>query len=487
MSTNGAATSLGSGWWGRPGGGREVWTLAWPLVVSTSSWTVMDFLDRIFLIWYSPTAMAAAFPAVVLSFTVECFFLGVAMYVNAFVAQYYGAGRHHRIGLAVWQGIWLSLLAMPLMLATIPLAPAVFDFIGHEPAIRAQEVAYYQIHCVGAPGMVMAAAMSSFFTGRGRVRVVAIVDTIGAVVNVMIDYVLIFGYYGFPEMGIEGAAWGTVIGLWLRSAMYLTLILLKKNRHEFHTLSGCRFDRELFGRMLYYGYPAGVQMFVEVATFSSFLMLVGGLGPHELIATNLAFTINSLAFIPMMGMSMAVTTLVGQRLGQNEPELAARGTWTAYEMATLYMGAISLLYLLAPHMFLMPHQAGMDPGEFGALRDLTTVLLRFVAAYCLFDTMILVFVGALKGAGDTRFILFASLFMAPVPVLFTWLGTRVFGQGLLFSWVTITCWVCGLGTIYLIRFLQGKWRSMRVIEHAPPDLYTVGLDDAPTEEPAVAM
>jgi MATE family multidrug resistance protein len=214
---------------------------------------------------------------------------------------------------------------------------------------------------------------------------------------------------------------------------------------------------------------------------------VGGLGPHELIATNLAFTINSLAFIPMMGMSMAVTTLVGQRLGQNEPELAARGTWTAYEMATLYMGAISLLYLLAPHMFLIPHQAGMDPGEFGALRDLTTVLLRFVAAYCLFDTMILVFVGALKGAGDTRFILFASLAMAPVPVLFTWLGTRVFGQGLLFSWVTITCWVCGLGTIYLIRFLQGKWRSMRVIEHAPPDLYTVGLDDAPTEEPAVAM
>ncbi|MBC7353746.1 MAG: polysaccharide biosynthesis C-terminal domain-containing protein, partial [Thermogutta sp.] len=97
------------------------------------------------------------------------------------------------------------------------------------------------------------------------------------------------------------------------------------------------------------------------------------------------------------------------------------------------------------------------------------LLLRFVAAYCLFDAMNLIFSGALRGAGDTRFILRVGVLMCPIPAALTWLGTEWLGMGLIFSWVVLTLWTCALGLIYLLRFLQGHWRDMRVIEPAVID------------------
>lgn len=100
-------------WWTRPAGGRELLALALPLIISTASWTVMNFIDRMFLLWHSTDAMAAAMPAGMLYYTVICYPLGVAAYVNTFVAQYHGAGRPERIGVAVWQGVWLGVLTAP--------------------------------------------------------------------------------------------------------------------------------------------------------------------------------------------------------------------------------------------------------------------------------------------------------------------------------------------------------------------------------------
>ena len=114
-------------WWVRRCGGREVLVLALPLIVSTASWTVMHFVDRMFLLWYSTRAMAASMPAGMLHFTLICLPLGVAVYANTFVAQYKGAGRPKRIGAVVWQSVWIGLGVIPLFLATIPLAPGLFS------------------------------------------------------------------------------------------------------------------------------------------------------------------------------------------------------------------------------------------------------------------------------------------------------------------------------------------------------------------------
>ena len=268
----------------------------------------------------------------------------------------------------------------------------------------------------------MAAALSAFFTGLGRNRVVMVIDTSASVLNALLDYGWIFGHFGLPALGIEGAAWATVVALWFRVVAYLAWMMLPRYRRLYGLWRGRRFDASLMRRLLRYGGPNGLQMLIEIAGFTLFLLLVGNLGPEAMAATTLAFNVNTLAFMPMLGLGIALSTIVGQQLGRNDPDLAGRATWTAFWMAVIYMGAMALVYVLMPDVLLMGHAAGTSPESFAPLRDTTVILLRFVAAYCLFDAMNVVFSSALKGAGDTRFILITSLLVTPIPLLAAWAG-----------------------------------------------------------------
>ncbi|MFZ1935160.1 MAG: MATE family efflux transporter [Thermoguttaceae bacterium] len=448
-------------WWSRPCGGREVLLLAVPLFVSTASWTVMNFIDRMFLLWRSKEAVAAVLPAGMVHFAMISFPLGIAAYTNTFVAQYYGAGSLRRIGPAVWQGLHLGLVCVPLYLALIPLAPWIFA--GHARLLADQEVLFFRTALFGAGAEIIAAAMAAFFTGRGVTRVVMLVDSSAWLLNIVLDYGWIFGHFGLPSLGIQGAALATVVALWWRVAVYSTLLMLPRFR-RYNIRRGWRFDPALFWRLLRYGGPSGLQMLVEVAGFTLFLLVVGVLGEDALAATNLAFNVNCLAFVPMLGLGIALSTLVGQQLGRGNPELAARATMTSLSMALSYMGAMALFYVLFPGVLLLGYEWGASPAEFHQLRATTVVLLRFVAAYCLFDALNVTFAGTLKGAGDTRFIMVVSLLLTPIPVAAAWVGIHFFGLGLIWCWIVITLWICISGLIYLARYVQGRWRHMRVIE-----------------------
>lgn len=464
-------------WWKRPAGGSDVFWLALPLVISTSSWTIMQFADRMFLLWHSQEEMAAALPSGVLWFAVLCLPQGIALYVNAFVAQYHGAQRPSRIGPAVWQGVWIGVLAAPLVWATTWLAPWLFAVSEHPQAVIPLEIAYYNTLCYGATPFIVSAALASFFTGRGNSRTVMLVDCAASALNIVLDYLWIFGYGGFPEWGIAGAGWATSVSLWAKMFVYLWLFLGRDERREFATWSGCQIDWALFKRLLRYGFPSGLRTAVDVTGFTAFLMMLGRLGEFELTVTNIAFNVSWLAFVPLLGMGIATTTLVGQHLGREETELAARSCWSAYILATAYMLILSVLYVATPNLFLGPLLANVENPA--ALRETAIVLLWFVALYGVFDSATVIFVSALQGAGDTRFILWVSLVLASLMVAVTWFCMNILGWGLIGAWTIITGWVCAMGMAFLGRFLQGKWRSMRVIEESPaPDL----ISTPPQEE-----
>ena len=450
-------------WWRRPCGGRDVVILALPLVISTMSFTVMTFIDRMFLTWYSINDVAAAMPAGMLQFTLISFPLGVATYVNTFVAQYEGAGRPRQIGPVVWQGIWIGLIAIPLLLLTAPLAHVYFQHAGHDPEVVVEELAYYDVLIFGSGAIILAGTLSSFFTGRGATLVVMAVDSTAAALNAVLAYLWIFGHAGFPSGGIAGAGAATVCAEWFRVVCYAAIMLLPRYR-AYRLASGWRWNAALLRRLWTFGAPGGLQWFVECGSFTLFITLVGGLGTISQAGTMLAFNVNSVAWVPMMGMGLAVSTMVGQQLGANRPNMAARATWTALLLAMTYMCTMSLFYVSVPGLFLMGHAAGMSPEQFEPLRDVIVVLLRFVAVYCLFDALNVVFMSAIRGAGDTRFVFWTSLGTSLLPLSLAWLGIHYLGQGLLWCWTLITLWVCSAGFIYLARFLQGKWRTMRVIE-----------------------
>ena len=176
------------------------------------------------------------------------------------------------------QGVKFCLFFSPLILAAIPFAPQFFAAAGHEPEVLRLEIRYFQILCWGAPGLLAAQALSCFYSGRGRTGVVAIVDGAAAVLNLVLDYAMIFGKFGFPEMGIDGAGWATVAALWVKAAAYAVLVFQRDNRILFGTHRGWRGERELFRRLVYFGGPSGLQLLLDVAGFTTFVVMVGRLG-----------------------------------------------------------------------------------------------------------------------------------------------------------------------------------------------------------------
>ena len=455
--------------WQGPGGFGQVLALAVPLIVSTSAQTIQIFVDRMFLTWHSPDAVAASMQGGITHWAAFSLFVGVVSYANTFVAQYVGANRPERVGPALWQAIYFSLAGGVIMWGLIPLAGPLFNAFGHSPAIRQGETVYFQILCVGDLFYMVETALSCFYTGRGRTTPVMLINILATAVNALLDYILIFGHWGAPAMGIAGAAWGTVASGVVACGVYIILLVRRKYRREY-ALFHARPERELFGRLLRYGLPNGLHFMLDMSAFALFTGLVGRFGAEALQATSIAFQINMLAFMPMIGFSIAVSTLVGQALGDNNPALAVRSTWSATLMTFTYMTLIGIAYFAVPQVFIWPFAAGARAGELAAIIPTIKVLLIFIAFYCLFDTGNIIFAAALKGAGDTRFVMFASvIFSWSLMVVPTWLSVRR-GWGLYVAWTFMSGYVCVLAAIFLARFLQGRWKTMRVIEPSSPGL-----------------
>src|SRR4029077_2375035 len=165
-------------------------------------------------------------------------------------------------------------------------------------------------------------------------------------------------------LGIAGAGWATVAGSWTSALIALSLPLRRKYRAKFHTLRGWRPERELFGRLMKYGGPAGVQVFLDVLVFNVFVQLVGRLGEAATRATTLTIRLNMVVFLPMMGLGQAVSILVGQRLGADRPDLAERSAYTGLKWSFGYMCGVAAIYLLIPGVLVSVFEGGRDQASF---------------------------------------------------------------------------------------------------------------------------
>ncbi len=449
------------------GGSRELLTLALPLIVSQSFMTVQVFMDTVLLSWYDPRAMAASFPAVMWFWLPFGLLQVTAGYTSTFVAQYTGAGRPQRVGPAVWQGLHFALLAGLLFLLIVPAAPSLVALGGHSAALQELETVYLQCLACAALPMLLMSAVNGFFSGRGQTWTVLGIEAVGTSVNVALALVLIFGRLGFPELGIAGAGWATVIGSWVSALVALGLLLRRRYRTEFATAAGWRLERELFGRLLRYGGPAGIQVFLDVLVFHLFTQMVGRLGEAAMGATTLTVRLNMIAFLPMFGLGQAVCVLVGQRLGANQPDLAERSAYTGLRWAFGYMATVAVVYLTLPEMLVALFEGGRDPEQFAAVAAIVPGLLACVAVYSLADSVNLTFAFALRGAGDTRFVSLLTFALAwPLMVIPTfvvvWLEASVY-----WAWAFATIHICAMAVCFYFRLRSGRWKSMRVIEAAP--------------------
>ncbi|MBA3035479.1 MAG: MATE family efflux transporter [Desulfobacterium sp.] len=452
--------------WSRPNGYRSVMAISLPLVASMGSLTLMQFTDRIFLANYSVDSISAALPAGIASFACFSIFLGVVNYTNAFVAQYTGANALNRVGSSVWQGIYFSVFAAVLVASFVFISGRLFDMIGHSPHIRSLEVQYFNILILGAGFPILGSAMACFYTGRGLTRVVMFVHIAGAIVNIPLDYCLINGIGPFPELGIVGAAIATVA-----ASAFIVLILglflfSAENRSRFGTWSNRAFDKELFGRLMRFGLPSGIQFFLEIFGFTFFIQMLGRLGDLEMATSNIVLSIESLAFLPMVGFHIGNATLVGQAIGRGCPEDGVYATTSALHITLVYMTLLAVFFVFLPEPILYLFKARYySPEQYAEIMNLGVILMRFVAVFCFFDALNLIYSGAIKGAGDTRFIMWTvaalSLGGMIIPV---YIAIEVMGAGIYTAWTLASFYAGALGMAFMLRYRQGKWKKMRVIE-----------------------
>jgi MATE family multidrug resistance protein len=451
-------------WWRRPGGGGEVWRIAWPLIFTNSFVTLQLTLDRLFLSQHSSDEMAACMAGTMLFWTPIALLQFTASYCSAFVAQYKGAGQPEKIGPVVWQSIHFAVLAGLGFFGFLWLIDPLIAWVGHPSALRGLEARYLRCLTFAALPVMLTGATAGFFSGLGHSKTVLLVNAVGLVVNALLDYLLIFGRWGFPEMGIEGAGWATVAGCSVSALLGCVLFLGRKNARKYRTVAGWRFDLALMGRLLRYGIPNGVLVGMETLAFTLFLIFVGRIGIVELAGSTIAFTLNLPAYFPTMGIGQGVGVVVGQRLGAGEPEYARRAAWSGLWMALAFAGCVALFYLAIPGQLVGVFRDRNEPLEWGEVSALAVHLLGFVCVYCLFDAAALVFSFTLRGAGDTGFVSLATLCLSwPVMVIPTWLAWRL-GWGVHVAWGFVSAFPVCLAVVLGWRFLRGHWQGMRVIE-----------------------
>ncbi|MFK7976854.1 MAG: MATE family efflux transporter [Halioglobus sp.] len=435
---------------------RELTRLALPMVVSQGAFAVMVFTDRVFMSSLDSAHIAAALGGGVASFFCMSLFIGLISYGNALVAQYYGAGKFARCSKVTTQGLYLALASTPVLILAGYYGKYAFEHLGHEAVQVPLEQAYFEILMYGAVFALIKAALASYFSGIGRTRVVMVADVIGTGVNIPLSWVLIFGKFGFPAMGIQGAALGTVLATLITIAVFFTFYMRAEHRQQFSVDAAWQFERSIMRRYLRLGMPSGLETFMNVATFNLFLLLFQSYGVIEGAAMAIVFNWDMLSFIPMVGLNIAVMSLIGRFVGAGDMARANEVIAAGFMLAFAYAGTLSVIFLI----FRIELVAFFDTGgaDFPAILAIGSQMMVGLVTYMLADATILISGAVLRGAGDTRWIMLTSMSLHWVMLVIQYLTIVVYRLDALISWWVFVATLLILAIIYLWRLLGNTWR-----------------------------
>jgi MATE family multidrug resistance protein len=444
------------------GGLREMLALSLPMVVSHASETVLVFTDRLFLSRLGPVPMSAAMGGGLTAFMMTTFFLGVIGYTTALAAQYLGAGQKSRCATVLSQAVIIALLAYPLILAARPLAHGLFAFTDVPAEQLESQKLYFDILLGGTILVLLRSCFASFFSGVGRTRVVMLSALTTMLVNVGANYVLIFGRFGLPALGIRGAAYGTIFGSLCGLLILLAAYLAESNRREFD-VTFPRLDGKVMRKLLRFGYPAGVELFLNLLAFTAMILIFHSNGLATATAVTIVFSWDMVSFVPLLGIQIGVVSLVGRYMGAGRPEVAERVTLSGLKMGWAYSSVILVLFVGFPEQLVAVFQpVGADP-IFAEAAPLATGMLRLAGLYVLADAVMVVFSGALRGAGDTFWTMCISvgLHWLLLPVLL--ISLKILHLPPQSAWLALVIFFLSFSGVFYLRYRSGKWKTLAVL------------------------
>ncbi len=458
----------------------DILKLVWPLALGMVNNAAMQFVDRAYLARYSMASLEAVLPATTLVWLFLGFFQSMVSYSGVFVAQYHGAGNVRMCARSYHAGLIIAAFSGLAMLPLVPLGDMLLGFTPVSAEVAALEKSYYDVAAAGGVFVFGHIASSAYFTGIGRTRVVFWVNLAGNLLNVVLDPVFIFGpsalrlpleflgvaiENGRGGMGIAGAAWATVISQATQFAVLAALAWRQTQRVDARPSDDGEASLSLWRlcrKILRFGLAAGGYEMLNMLSFSIFVFVSGRVGDVALAASNACFTVNWLLFAPMIGFAIGAQTLVGQARGRGDDAgavLATRRTLVlGVGFAALMAGIVVALH--TPILSLFAPAEGPERAEFMST-GFTLMTLMF--SWLLLDSADMILSGALKGAGDTRFVfcwMLACSFLLWMPLVFVVSRLHNTMPAL---WSTMVAYVVVICAGSAVRWRRGRWKRHRLV------------------------
>lgn len=437
---------------------RELWAIAFPLMLASFSGMLMLFCDRWFLAYYSTEAHNAAVGAATLGWA--CIFGGVVLanVVEVFVAQYNGAGMRDRIGEPVWQMIWFAVISW---LFFIPLTVWGTDWIYGAGPESALERDYFRYMVFFGPFYILNGALCGFFIGQGKTRIITVLVISANLVNVFCDWLLIFGVKGWIEpMGVKGAAIATSFAMMIQCVVLGIVFLNRKYRQECGT-SCCAIKLSALWDCLRIGLPTALFMVTEILAFAVYYIWMKELGAFYITVTGICQSMLILFLFFPEGMNKATATVVGNMIGSGRSHLVPKVMRAGVQLNFLF-----LFVLLGSFIFCMP----LIIGQFLPYADVSFVsevseplgpCLVLIAVYLFFEGLRMQYAGVLMAAGDTIFLFVTGALSVWIFMLLPVYIFVVRGEAPVVVAVAIeAAYSLIVSGIYFIRVRQGKWRLL---------------------------
>ena len=447
----------------KPGGQKELLVLALPMIISTACDGVMTFTDRLFLAKVGSEQMNASLAGGIALQMLTFFFIGLIGYTTALSAQYMGAGEKFNSSRTTFQGILLVLIAWPLIILIKPYLSPLFLWLNTPESQIAYQIEYISILAGGVVFTLLRHTLSCYFVGIGRTKIVMQATVAAMLTNVVLDYILIFGKFGFQPMGITGAALATVAGSVVATIMLFSVYLGHKNNVEFSVNKSFRFSSEIMKKLLYFGSPAGFELLLNFIAFFFMVALFQAKGDVASTATTIMFNWDMVSFIPLLGIETSVTSLVGRYMGAGRPQVAHRAALSGIKTGIIYSVVILLLFMFIPKALVLVFQPEVPTDIFNSAIPTAVSMIRIASLYVLAEAVIVAIIGALRGAGDTHFTMLVSVaaHWAFVPILY--LCLNIFNMSVPFSWFMLVVFFLIFSLILVLRFKSGKWKTIKVI------------------------
>lgn len=419
------------------------------------SQNLLNLVSSAFVSVLGDQALAAVGFGSFANFMSIAFVTGLAAGVQAMAARRKGAGAESETAVPLNGGLLLAVgFGVPISALSYLLAPSAFPLLTDDPEVARLGTSYLQIRLLAVPAIGMNFAFRGYWNAVDLAKIYLRTLIVMHVVNATLDYVLIFGAFGAPRLGVDGAGWANLAANWTGTAYYFVQAFARIRKNGF--LRGIPPASTMWA-MLRTSLPAALQQFLFAAGMTVFFAIVGKLGTAEVAATSVLLNLLLVALLPAMGFGIAAASLVGQALGKRDPRDARRWGWDVVRTAVPIVTVIASVGLLFPDLVL---------GVF--LHDPDTLALarwplRVMAISLPLDVVGAVLLNALLGAGDSTRVLVISTGMQWLLFLpLAYLVGPTLGLGLTAIWLANALYRLLQSGIFAAVWASDRWTRVRM-------------------------